>query len=149
VAARHRLPVDCWDDVCGRWWRAPGGGDVDAQIWLSMGCDERCAYDAEGGHLRLLQWAREHGCPWNFWTPTLAARGGHLAVLQWAREHGCPFEGRPCIWAAQAGQLEVLQWMRENGENDGKVWNEDDVRRCAAAHGRQEVMTWLDELSAP
>jgi hypothetical protein len=40
----------------------------------------------------VLQWARAHGCPWRAkhicaW----AAEGGHLAVLRWAREHGgCP-----------------------------------------------------------
>jgi hypothetical protein len=130
---------------------AAGGGHLEVVKWLhNSGCPwdvTTCAYAAEGGHLRVLQWARKHHCPWNFWTPTLAARGGHLAVLQWAREHGCPFESRPCIWAAQAGQLEVLQWMRVDG--DAKVWNENDVRRCAAVHGKQEVLTWLDELSEP
>jgi len=33
----------------------------------------------------VLRWAREHGCPWDHETCSLAARGGQLKVLQWAR----------------------------------------------------------------
>ena len=32
----------------------------------------------------------DNECPWNEWTCTEAAFGGHLGVLQWARENGCP-----------------------------------------------------------
>ena len=37
VGARERLPVDA----------------------------ETCAYAARGGHLKVLKWARENGCPWD------------------------------------------------------------------------------------
>ena len=46
---------------------------------------------ARGGHLEVLQWAHENGCPWNEWTCTEAAKGGHLEVLQWAHQNGCPW----------------------------------------------------------
>jgi len=36
---------------------------------------------AYGGHLRVLQWARQNGCGWNSLTCSLAALNGHLAVL--------------------------------------------------------------------
>ena len=78
----------------------------------------------------------------------MAPAGGHLAVLQWAREHGCPWDSLTRLNAAVHGQLEVLQWMREN-DATGEVWNKDDVRRYAAGPRKQEVLTWLDELSAP
>ena len=80
-----------------------------------------CAYAALSGHLRMLQWAREHHCPW-------AASAGSLAAVN--------------------GQLEVLQWMREN-DATGEVWREDCVRACAAVSRKQEVLTWLDQLIAP
>ena len=48
-----------------------------------------------------------------------AAKGGHLQVLMWSREHGCPWvevdEGGSeyimncCTCAAMGGHLEVLQ----------------------------------------
>ena len=78
----------------------------------------------------------------------MAAERGHLEVLRWAREHGCPWESDSCIQAARVGHLEVLQWMRENDATD-EVWNENRVRANAAGPRRQEVLTWLDELSDP
>jgi len=34
--------------------------------------------------------ALEHHCPWNEETCSRAAEYGHLEVLKWAIEHGCP-----------------------------------------------------------
>ena len=76
------------------------------------------------------------------------AEGGHLAVLQWARETGCPWDFSTLMYAAEAGQLEVLQWVREN-DATGEVWSERRVRIFAAGPRKQEVLAWLDELSAP
>jgi len=37
-----------------------------------------------GGHLEVLQWAREHGCPWNASRCAhVADSGGHVQVVQW------------------------------------------------------------------
>jgi len=49
---------------------------------------------AKGGRLEALQWAREHSCPWDWWT--CAALGGHLEVLRWARENDCPWDSNTC-----------------------------------------------------
>jgi hypothetical protein len=49
--------------------------------------------------------------------------------------------------AAQAGHLEVLQWVRENDAN-GEAWDEFCVRTHAAGPRKQEVLTWLDQLSS-
>ena len=37
-----------------------------------------CAAAAKGGHLEVLQWARENRCPWNAGTCSGAAGAGHL-----------------------------------------------------------------------
>jgi hypothetical protein len=44
-----------------------------------------------------------------------AALGGHLEVLKWARENGCPWDELTCAWAAKSGHIEVLKWARANG----------------------------------
>ena len=75
---------------------------------------------AQKGLLRLLQWARQNGAPWNA-TCAKAAGGGHLEVLQWARQNGCPWNEYTCAYAAGGGHLEVLQWARQNG----CPWNEN------------------------
>ena len=38
--------------------------------------------------LAVLQWVRANGGPWDEETCANAAWGGHLDVLQWARENG-------------------------------------------------------------
>ena len=40
-----------------------------------------CLCSAKGGHLKLFQWARAHGCPWDEMTGAYAAANGHLKVL--------------------------------------------------------------------
>ena len=63
-----------------------------------------------------MQWAREHGCPWDSDTCHFAARGGHLEVLQWAREHHCPWhEAYVRAYANVGGHVEVLRWLDEQG----------------------------------
>ena len=55
----------------------------------------------------MLQWARQHGCPWDETTCAFAARGGHLDVLRWAREQHCPWDERTIHEAASE---EVRRW---------------------------------------
>ena len=128
------------------------GGHLDVLQWArEHGCPwdtKTCTSAAGSGHLHVLQWAREHHCPWGSSTLTWAAEHGHLEVLQWAREHGCPWNRGTCVCAARAGQLEVLQWMREN-DATGEVWDERIVRAHAAGLRMQDVLTWMDQLSAP
>ena len=41
-----------------------------------------------------------------------------------------------------------MQWVREN-DATGEAWNEDNARQFAAGPRKQEVLTWLEELSDP
>ena len=56
-----------------------------------------CEGSAQGGHLEVLQWARQNECP--------AARGGHLEVLKGAQQHGCPWDATIFLVMARAGYL--------------------------------------------
>ena len=60
-----------------------------------------------GGHLEVLKWARENGCPLDEETCWYAAMGGHLNVLKWARENGCPLHERTRKLAAEIGYVET------------------------------------------
>jgi hypothetical protein len=42
------------------------------------------------GYLEVLNWAREHHCPWDERTRLWAEHEGHRELLQWAVEHGAP-----------------------------------------------------------
>lgn len=52
-----------------------------------------CADAAYNGQLTCLQYAYEHGCPWDVHTTRAAAVGGALACLVYAHEQGCPWDG--------------------------------------------------------
>jgi len=100
---------------------------------------------AEGGHLEVLKWAREHNCPWHGEDVCSdAAGGGHLEVLQWARDHDCPWDKTTCECAAQHGFLEVVQWARAHGCNCDEI-----TCGCAAASGNLELLRWVRENHCP
>jgi len=42
--------------------------------------------------LHILQWAREHGCDWDWQTCSEALRWNHLELLKWAIVSGCSME---------------------------------------------------------
>ena len=80
--------------------------------------ENTCDLAAEGGHLRVLKWARQNGCPWTDMTSISSAGNGHFEVLKWAVENGCPSKSgklKPpnehyLFEVASRGNLEVLQW---------------------------------------
>jgi hypothetical protein len=46
---------------------------------------------AANGHLEVLKYAHENGCPWNQTMCSEAARNGQLEVLKYGHEDGCPW----------------------------------------------------------
>merc|ERR1719313_1168234 len=83
------------------------GTDESARARWSEDAVEKAA---KGGHLEVVQWLRQNGCPWDSMTSFHAAHGGHLEVLQWVRQNGCPWDSMTSFHAAHGGQLEVLKW---------------------------------------
>ena len=99
---------------------------------------------AERGHLGLLQWARERGCPWDSRVCAKAAWSGHLEVLQWAHEQGCPVGEGALAAAAGAGQLAVLEWAHEQGCEWGAA-----LCTAAARAGQLQALRWLRRAGCP
>ena len=99
-----------------------------------------CMKAAEAGHLEVLKWARENGCPWDKRTCEFAAYYGHLEVLKWARENDCPWNEATCMKAAEAGHLEVLKWARERlpvGCGNAGERRDERTLRCAEMGARE------------
>ena len=48
---------------------------------------DTCAHAAKGGHLDVLKYLHENGCPWDEWTCAGAAVGGHLELLKYLHEN--------------------------------------------------------------
>ena len=113
----------------------PVAGDPDALGRL-------CAAAASGGHIEILGWLRDNGCPWTRWACTTAAAGGRLEVMKWLRQNGCPWDSDTIDKAARNGHLEVIEWARDNG----CAWTKA-ICLEAAEGGHLEVLQWaLDNL---
>ena len=64
---------------------------------------------AEAGHLHLLKYVRERGCPWDEGTAAYAIIEGNRDIFLWARANGCPgFRSR----------AQVRHWLEENDPED-------------------------------
>ncbi len=107
--------------------------------------DKICETAALGGHLEVLQWAREEDCPWNERTCANAALGGHLEVLKWTLKKGCPWDLLlACERAAGGGNLEMLKWLKE----EGYPWDRETCAN-AAFGGHLEMLQWARKEGCP
>jgi hypothetical protein len=89
--------------------------------------------------LSCLQYAHDHGCPWNTNTCSIAAREGHLECLRYAHEHGCH-------WNKHTFYLVNDALTSQNKSPDLVVINTGlvDCIRYAHEHGRvlEPLHTW-------
>ena len=153
--------------------------DVMKTIFSFVGKHNKvCPDAAEGGHLDVLVWCIENGCPWEssrIISFCSAAYNGHLLVLQWCRDNGfllpIDLSSDLCSCAATNGHLNVIQWCREIGcpwdeklcsnaaENghmhvlqwcreNGCPWDAD-VCKKAASNGQLNVLQWCREIGCP
>eukprot|EP00611_Tribonema_gayanum_P013561 TRINITY_DN2453_c0_g2_i1.p1 TRINITY_DN2453_c0_g2~~TRINITY_DN2453_c0_g2_i1.p1 ORF type:complete len:162 (-),score=1.18 TRINITY_DN2453_c0_g2_i1:105-590(-) len=77
-----------------------------------------------GGHLSMLRWQHEVGCPCDEGACAAAAERGCLDIHQLlpVRAQGCSWDGKVCAKALEEGHLELLQWARANGcPREGEV----------------------------
>jgi hypothetical protein len=86
-----------------------------AHVTLKQSVTEYTAMRAAlGGHLEVLTFLHEHGCPWDSTTCTMAALEGHLGCLEYAHEHGCAWDAHTIAAAALGNNLRCLQYLHEN-----------------------------------
>jgi len=111
------------------------GAEVVERQRLSWS-EQTCQYAAKAGHLEVLKWARENGCPWGKETCEAAAAGGNFEVLKWARMKGCPWDSNTSKAAARGGDLELLNWALKNG----CPWNDRDALPDAPPHVQRWAM---------
>jgi len=117
-------------------------GHLDLLQWArESGCpmwgEKLCEEAALAGRWEFLKWAKTNGCKWDERTCANAACGGHLEMLKWLRASECPWDEKTCSFAASRGHLTLLKWARANG----CPW--DGMTCYWAAHkGHLEVLKW-------
>ena len=73
-----------------------------------------CQAAVLGGHLEVLQWAWEHGCPWDASMCHLRRSGRAPVVLRWARGHSYDRDdGLAPNNAVYGTNEEVMRWLDE------------------------------------
>ena len=137
----------CLREACSL---AARGGHLEVLKWLhNTGCPcdtYTCRAAASGGYLEVLNWLHNQGCPWDEWNVChAAAAGGNLEVLTWLHNSGCAWGSATCTGAACGGHLTTLQWAREHH----CAWNKAQVRDHAARGRHVDMLRWLDEHGGP
>ena len=72
-----------------------------------------CRHAASFGHLKLLKWLHEQGCPWDFRTFISAAQFGNIEMMEWLYQKKCPWNELTFSSAARSGNLDILKWLHE------------------------------------
>ena len=141
-------------------------------IWNDRQIDsgEACAAAASRGHLGILKWLRERGCPWDKWTPLEAARYGHLETLQYVLDSPGD-DALNVVWSNQVvlgdlvvecfryaltnGFFEVMRWIAERYdlpdlmEHSDYDFSLDTAVKLAIRLGDMKVVQWMvSELGA-
>ena len=101
------------------------------------------AFAAEYGHLEVLKFVYENGCPWAFYTCSSAAYGGHLDCLKFAHEHGAPLPSYTTDGACSGGNLDCLIYAYEKGCPVG-----EHTSRLAASRNL-ECLQYLHSIRCP
>lgn len=107
----------------------------------SLPLNEGCfASAAREGDVKILQWLRDVGCPWDCRVCQHAACHDSVSVLQWAVDHGASWDASCFAMAAQCGNFEVLTYCL-----DRECPMDVTAQHGAAAKGRIDVLEWLRE----
>jgi hypothetical protein len=90
--------------------------------WGTHGTRPVCDYAASGGHVDLLRWLHETGCPWGF--------------------------TYRCRHVARDGIIDILLYLQQ--QSDGTYWNEllTDMLNKAGCNNQLEAAKWLRQQGA-
>lgn len=104
---------------------------------------ERAAAYAQ---IHILEWFKQHQCPFDGRAAEAAAAKGHLGTLIWLTTQKFPWSASNCAYvAAEEGHLEIVAWIREQGGSPEEAWRDTmDTLICLAAaeNGHLNILKW-------
>jgi hypothetical protein len=104
--------------------------------------DTICVRAAESGHIELLQYLQQQGCVFTAGAMTAAAALGHLQTCKILRAQQCPWDTIACRYAALNSHVETLRWLHEQG----CPWDVQAVRLVAAKSGDLPTITYAPNV---
>lgn len=107
---------------------------------------------AYSGNVEILQFLRSgaHPCPWDATTTFIAAKFGHLRVLAWAMDNGCPVNHFAWAAAATFGHVPVARYLHAVGF-PLSCPSREDIRNnnSAGRDGLHRFLAWYDRARSP
>ena len=120
-----------------------------------------CRSAAKFGNLPALQYLRSVQCGWAITTCDAAVDNGHLHILRWAKDHGCPWDAfirtlsnnymfnfiSKLHSACRNGYIDIVRYVIEECHVD-REWKDDDgttALHVACQYGHLDVVQYLIE----
>jgi hypothetical protein len=153
---------------------AADAGSLHALIWLhskhSLNCpllprgadnifDYKLVVAAAGaGHVHVLDFLHQHGCPLRVTAFRAAASANHVHALRWLRTHTPSWHLQDaCVSAAAHGSIDALAYMLPYVAIEGTLMSTGahtlaraltDLLNIAGSHGQLEAAKWLRQQGA-
>jgi hypothetical protein len=100
------------------------------------------------GHMALCQYLHAQQCPWNTVATSQAALDGHIDILRWLLDNGCPCdEHKTGLSAGEGGSIEVLTYMQQQGMLTSPALL-TEMLDIAAVFDKLAAAQWLREQGA-
>jgi hypothetical protein len=74
-----------------------------------------CQRAARRGNLDFLIWLRDNNCPWDSDCTSEAALGGHMQLLEWAVQQGCPLHSCSLVRALKRQDIPMARYLLKMG----------------------------------
>jgi len=138
----HALRYGSSEMRVAQWWHqrvAP------ASTWSTRACSNA----ARSGNIRLLEWLRARGTPWDETTAHVAAERMGLGAFRWiVADNGCPYTPTLAAFhAARGGKVQVLEYICANAAppiDNNMMW-----MTAAARRGHVHVLQWAEAHGYP
>jgi hypothetical protein len=95
----------------------------------------------------MCEFLHEQHCPWDERSCNAAAFGGHLDLLRWLVDSGCPYDAGQLCWAtAVRGSVKVLMYLQQAGILSAALLSR--TLDGAAIRNKLAAARWLREQGA-
>jgi hypothetical protein len=121
------------------WVLQQSGTQLDADVMMAA---------ASKGRLLMCQYLHTRQCPWDTRSAEDAAHGGHVDLLTWLVDNGCPWSAMGLCWhAAYGGSVKKVTHLQELGFLTSMVVLRD-LLMTATTYAKSDAAQWLREQGA-
>jgi hypothetical protein len=100
------------------------------------------------GRADMCKYLHAQHCPWDTNVTAGAARAGHVDLLCWLIDNGCPWaKTRLCLAAASSGNIELMTFLQQQGLPTSAALL-TDMLNYASSYNKLAAAKWLRQQGA-